>query len=134
MIFSIQLMILMNKLNTNDEDNLNFEGPSTSTRSHHRNKRTGSSLFIPHDIMKRPNLVSLATRLNMSPGQQAAHTKALITELGGETSTIAASYATADRSRRQVVMEISTADKEQWCFPKYATLHWDTKLLTTLSK
>lgn len=60
--------------------------------------------------MKKPNLVSLGTRLNMSPTQQAAHTKALITELGGETSTIAASYATAGRSR----------SKLQWRFPQLA--------------
>jgi len=109
------------------------ERPSRSTRCHHRNKRTGTNLFIPYDIMKKPNLVSLATRLSMSPAQQAAYTKAIITELGGETSTISASYATTDRSRRQVAMEISTACKEQWCFPKYTTLHWDTKLATALS-
>lgn len=83
--------------------------------------------------MKKPNLVSLATRLNITPLQQAAYTEAIISELGGDTSSFAASYATADRARRQVVKDISTACKEQWHFPKYATLHWGSKLSKTLS-
>jgi hypothetical protein len=52
--------------------------PSDTPRSHHRSARTGTQTFVPHDIVKRPKLVALATRLKMTPTQQAAYTAALI--------------------------------------------------------
>ena len=55
---------------------------TTTPRSHHRTARTGTTAFIPHDIMKRPKLVALATRLKMTPVQQAIYTEALIAEAG----------------------------------------------------
>jgi hypothetical protein len=43
-----------------------------------RKSITGTSAFIPHDILKRQNLVSVATRLKMTPAQQAAYTEAVV--------------------------------------------------------
>lgn len=112
-----------------------FAGPSTSRtqRSHHRSARTGTTAFIPHDIMQRPKLVTLATRLKMTPTQQAAYTKALVAEAGGDTSKIASSYTTAYKYRHRVMKTISNSSKEEWIPPKYATLHWDSKLMPSLS-
>lgn len=98
-----------------------------------RKSLTGTSAFIPHDILKRPNLVSLATRLKMTPAQQAAYTEAVVAESGGELSRISSSYSTADRSRRKVGSTIAETCKQQRVAPKFATLHWDSKLLPTLS-
>ena len=57
---------------------------STEKRSHHRSSFTGTSAFIPHDILKRQSVVSVATRMGITPTQQAALTEALIKEAGGE--------------------------------------------------
>lgn len=76
--------------------------------------RKGTHAFIPHDIIKRPKLIALATRLRMTPAQQAAYSKALIEEAGGDSSKVAVSYSTADKSRRMVAKEISNKCKEQW--------------------
>ena len=84
-----------------DEDD-SVPGPSTSApRSHHHIMRTGTDAFIPHDILQRPNHVSLATRMKITPTQQAVFTEALIVEAGGDLSKVSISYATADRSRCQ---------------------------------
>ena len=77
-------------------------GNSFTSRSHKRALHTRTSAFIPQDIVKQPKLVTLATRLKMTPVQQATYTAALVAEAGGDTTNICASYSTADKSRRQV--------------------------------
>ena len=123
--------------NISDSDEEVTLGPSTSTpttsRSHHRLVRPGTSVFIPHDIMKRPSLVTLATRMKMTPTQQAAFTEALIEETGGDVAKVSTSYATADKSRRKIGQHIATTCKDKWIPPKLATLHWDSKLLPCLT-
>ncbi|XP_033962512.1 uncharacterized protein [Pseudochaenichthys georgianus] len=92
-----------------------------------------ANVFIPHDILSRPSVVSLATRLKMSPTQQAAFTRALVAESGGECTHLSASYATAYRARRQVLETISEERHKQWTPPPLCTLHWDSKLTPMLS-
>jgi hypothetical protein len=118
---------------TNNDESDALATPRRIPDSHKRVARTGTTAFIPHDIIKRPKLVALATRLKMTPVQQAAYTKALISEAGGDTSKISASYATADKARRLVGKKIADSCKAQWVPPKLATLHWDSKLMPTLS-
>lgn len=118
---------------SSDEDSL-APGTSTDTkRSHHRKKRTGTSVFIPHDILQRPKLVSLATRMKLTPAQQSAFTEAFIEETGGDNTKVSTSYASADRSRRSVVKKIADTSKEDWKIPELATLHWDSKLIPSLT-
>ena len=97
-----------------------------------RKKHTGTIAFIPPDVLSRPNLVSLATRLKMTPMQQAAFTQGVIVESGGDLAMVAASYATADRSRRKVLGKIATNIHNDWEPPNLCTLHWDGKLTPTL--
>ena len=119
---------------SSSDDDIHPPPTTTPTSGIGRRKSlTGSSAFIPHDIMKRPNLVGLATRLKMTPTQQAAYTKAVVAESGGDLSRISSSYATADRSRRRVASTIAETCKEQWVAPRFATLHWDSKMMSTLS-
>lgn len=68
----------------------------------------------------------------MTPMQQAAFTRGLISESGGDLSKVSTSYATADRSRRKVLKTISEECHEQWIPPALCTLHWDSKLTQTL--
>ncbi len=39
-----------------------------------RKKPTGTTVFIPPDVLRKPNIVSLATRLKKTPTQQVAFT------------------------------------------------------------
>lgn len=119
-------------VSSSSEDVSIIPAPTKHKKSHHRTARPGTSAFVPHDILKSPKLVSLATRIKLSPTEQAAYTKAIIQECGGDPSKIAASYSTADRSRRQVGGEIAKSIREQWYPPEYISLHWDSKLLHTL--
>jgi hypothetical protein len=80
-------------------------------------------VLIPPDVLSKPNIVSLATRLKMTPTQQAAFTQGLITESGSDVSMVAFSYATADRSRCKVTSEIAENIKDQWELSKLCTLH-----------
>lgn len=84
----------------------------------------GTMAFIPPNVLSR----SLATRLKMTPTQQAAFTQGLITESGGDISAVATSYVTADRSRRKVVGKLASKIQDDWVPPKLCTLHWDGKM------
>ncbi len=115
-----------------EEDTNTVYSPSEGEPSH-KHKKTGTNIFIPHDILSQPSVVSLATRLKMSPMQQAAFTRGLVAESGGECTNLSASYATADRARRQVLETISEEQHKQWTPPPLCTLHWDSKLTPMLS-
>ena len=123
-------------INESDAEwHLPSEDESTSARtpkSHHRAVRTGTTVSIPPNILQRPKLVALATRLKMTPAQQAIYTEALITEAGGNASKVYSSYSTADKARRQVGRKIASTCRDQWIAPKLATLHWDSKLMPSL--
>jgi hypothetical protein len=114
------------------EDEQTFVTPRTHKKCSNGKKPIGTPAFIPHDILSKPTIVSLATRLKMTPTQQSAFTQGLISASGGDVAMVAASYATADRSRRKVTAVIASNIKEQWVPPKLCTLHWDGKLTATL--
>jgi len=117
------------------EGDIPFQVPAeAAAKSHCRVTRTGTTAFIPHNILKSPKIVSLATRMKLSPSQQAAFTQAIIEESGGDASKVSVSYATADRSRRTVNKEISHTIQTAWAPPKFASLHWDSKLMINKSK
>ncbi len=115
------------------EEDTNTVYPPSGGEPSHKHKKTGTNVFIPHDILSRPSVVSLATRLKMSPMQQAAFTRGLVAESGGQCAHLSASYATADRARRQVLETISEEQHKQWTPPPLCTLHWDSKLTPMLS-
>lgn len=71
-------------------------------RSHHRVVRTGTTIFIPHDILSHPKMVEMNARLQITPTQQAGFLETLLEATGGDATKIALSYATADRARRTV--------------------------------
>lgn len=109
--------------------------PVRRDRSHHRVKRTGTTAFIPHDILRRPKIVALATRMNITPTQQSSFTRALIEEAGGDINRVSASYATADRSRREVTEILAEKQRQQWStiVPPRVSVHWDSKVMPSLN-
>ena len=112
-----------------DDEEVDQQKPS---KSHKRQMKIGTSAFIPHDILKRPKVVSIAARLNITPAKQAAYTAALIEEAGGDPSCISSSYATTDKARRVVSGEVASNIKTEWEAPNAATLHWDGKQVNSL--
>ena len=87
-------------IGNNNEDS-DVEVRSGDRAGPRKTKLLGAAVVIPSDLLSRPNIVSLATRLKMTPMQQAAFTQGVIGESCGDLSMVAASYATADRSRRK---------------------------------
>ena len=122
-----------NSESENDFMSSSDEHKSLFSISHHRTSHTRTTVFIPPDIIRQSNLVALATRLKMTPAQQAIYTQALVEESGGDSSKVSTSYSTADRSRRQVGDDLAETIKQKWIAPKLATLHWDSKLMSSLS-
>ena len=61
-----------------------------------RQSTGGTEVFLGKDVFSSLRLSSLAARMKITPTQQAAYTKALIEEGGGDVSKVAISYATAD--------------------------------------
>ena len=104
-----------------------------TTRSHSRCVRKGTGVFVPHDILKHPKMFSLATRMKMSAAEQAAFTVALVEESGGDPNKLAISYATADRACCKTTKTIAKTTREEWAVPQFATVHWDSKLMSSLS-
>jgi len=111
-----------------------FKIPHTPAKCHRRDTRTGTPAFVPHNILKSPKVVSLATRMKLTPAQQAAFPPAIIEESGGDTSKVSVLYATADRSRRSLTEEMATEVHNSWNLPKYASIHWDSKLMMNQAK
>ena len=111
----------------------NDSSSDATPKCHHRRNRTGTAAFIPHDIIQRPKLVTIATRLKVTPIKQTAYIETLIFEAGGDVSKVSTSYATTDKSRRQVGRKIASACREQWVASKLATLYWDSKQMPSLS-
>jgi hypothetical protein len=92
-----------------------------------------STLLQLHLVDQCGSLVALASRIRMSPSEQAAYTRALLKEIGGDTSKVAMSYSTVNRSRRETGLKIAQGYKESWVAPKLVTIHWDSKLLPSLN-
>ena len=89
--------------------------------------------IFPYDIVRRPEVVSLTTGLKSMQSQKATFTETLTKESGGNPSKVATSYATADRTCGKMTGDIAQICKEQWVVPEFSTLHWESKLLPTLS-
>ena len=69
----------------------------------------------------------------MSASQQASFTKVIIEEAKGDILKISHSYANADMLRRKMLQQLTEDYKNQWNAPKFASLHWDSKLMSSLA-
>ena len=64
------------------------ESKSLNPRKHRRLNKTGVQLFIPHDILKNPDVVSCSTRCNISNGSLSSLMHTVITSCGGAASKV----------------------------------------------
>jgi hypothetical protein len=97
-----------------------------------KRKTSGTGAFVPADILKSPKLSAMATRMKITPTRQAAYTKAMIEEIGGDSSKRFTSYSYAEKHRKIVNKDTVEHVKESWQMPKLSTLHWDSKLMSKL--
>ena len=67
------------------EDYEDEESKSPNPRKHNK---TGVQLFIPHDILKNPDVVSCSTRCNISNGSLSSLMHTVITSCGGAASKV----------------------------------------------
>ena len=70
------------------EDYEDEESKSPNPRKHRRLNKTGVQLFIPHDILKNPDVVSCSTRCNISNGSLSSLMHTVITSCGGAASKV----------------------------------------------
>ncbi|ELT90425.1 hypothetical protein CAPTEDRAFT_197441 [Capitella teleta] len=106
-----------------------YEQDKQSTTTRERGKAKGTDLFLSKKIFTSPKVAALSTGMKLTPTQQAAFTKALIEEEGGDSSKVGISYATADRGRRAMNTKLAEEGKAVWKKPDLLSLHWDSKLL-----
>ena len=114
-----------------NEDQFVLHKPSRK-RSHHRHSKKGTQAFIPHNILSKPSVVSVSTRLRLTPTQQKAITEAIIKESEGDCDSVSLSYASAQRARCSVNASIAKDIKDEWTPPSIATVHWGGKQLPFL--
>lgn len=118
---------------SNDAGGASCSGTETPKRKHKRKTYVGTPVVIPHDILQRPAFVAAATRMNITPSEQAVLTELIIKESGGDSSNVATSYATAARARQSTAKVILKDIRESWIPPTAATLHWDGKKMSSLT-
>ena len=106
-----------------DVECVNVKSEKSEGPSHKRVKYVGTSVIIPPDIMSRPAFVAAATRINISPTQQAALTEIIIKESGGNVESVKTSYAVAAKARRSISESSFEEVKKSRIVPTAACLH-----------
>ena len=81
----------------NDIDNVNEFTPPPTKRSHKRIKKVGTPLYVDYDILRHPELLAHAERLQMTPTATSSFVQKFVEVLGGDISRVSTSYSTADR-------------------------------------
>ena len=66
-------------------------------RKHRRTVKTGQTLFVPHNILQAPLVVSTAARNKISPTSLSAITSAIIKSCNGNTEKFSLSYTSSYR-------------------------------------
>ena len=67
------------------------------SRTHKRNVKKGTTIFVSHDVLKHPSVVSSATRNKLSATAIADTLRTLITVCGGDPSSVNLHYSSAHR-------------------------------------
>ena len=102
--------------------------------SHKRMKKTGTWIFLSHDILKSPDVVSTATRNNVTPTALSEIVKCLISAGGGDPGRVCLNYSTAYRYKVEVCASIAEDVRKTWTPSPFLSVHWDGKLMSALSK
>ena len=105
---------------------------STLKRSHKRIVKTGTTIFIPHDILRSPHVVSTSIRNKITPTAMSSTMTSIIAACGGETNVVNLHWSSAYRYKIEGASVITDKIKGNWKPPKVGLLHWDGKLENSL--
>ena len=105
--------------------------PSTS-KSHKRVVKTGTSIVIPHDVMKSPLFVATTIRNKITPTALSATLHSFIKSCSGDSAKVNINPSQATRYRVATAETIAESINTNWSSPSVAALHWDGKLMETL--
>ena len=105
---------------------------STPKRSHKRVVKTGTSIFVAHDILKSPQVVFSSTRNKIAPTAKSATLTTIIAACGGNTDSVNLHWSTAYRYKVEASNSIAQKIKDNWKPPRVGLLQWDSKLMDTL--
>lgn len=115
-----------------ESNSSDVESDTVPKRKHRRLFKTGTPAFVPHDILKDPDIQQHCERMGLTPTQTASLTRKIVEKSGGDADKISCSYSTADRSRTKAYeMNVNTI-KDDWNIPQFATVHWDGKIMPSL--
>lgn len=106
-----------------------YEPRKTPKRSHKRVVKAGTPALIPHDILKNTRVVETAVRNNITPTAAAELARSIISASGGNVDI----YNVSQKYRAEAVSGISRKIIESWQPPDIASIHWDGKLMDTLT-
>ena len=69
----------------------------TKQCSHKRSLKTGTTVFIPHNILKSPKVIETAVRNKITPTALSSLFHSIICAMSGDSSRVDLSYTTAYR-------------------------------------
>ena len=95
------VLVMNQSVSSSDSSEQESEGENTmrssSQRSHKRVVKKGTTIFIPHDVLMNPALVSYNTRNKLSSTATASTLQTLISVCGGDPKAINLHHSTAHR-------------------------------------
>ena len=94
--------------------------------------KEGTSIVVPHDILKSPELISCSVRNNISSTKLSAIVYSLISACGGDTTKVNLNARTAHRYRASTISELSLKIMDEWVPSNKLLVHWDGKLMKSL--
>ena len=106
--------------------------PPPPKRSHKRTVKVGTTITVPHNVLKSKNLVSTSVRNKVSPTALAGIVSALIDNTGGNKNAVTLSYTRTYSHRLEAIRSIAEEIKKNWRPPTKGIVHWDGKLMQTL--
>lgn len=92
-------------------------------------KKDMVTLQLPKNPLKSAKISTMADRLNLSAGQRTALMAAVISEGGADLKSVTLSKSSTRRAGKEIRTETALHIKASFTAPKYATLHWDGKIV-----
>ena len=114
------------------EDNRDGQLNNCAAREHKRLKKTGQTLFVPHNALTKPEIQFTSIRNEITSPAQSAVVKSIVKSIGGDLNQFSVSYTLVSRYLTPLIKNFADDIKQSWTSPKVGNLHWDSKLMQSL--
>ena len=102
---------------------------STTKRSRKRVVKTETSIFVPYDILRSPQVVSTSTKNKITPTAMSEALTTIIAAYGENTDSVNLHWSTAYRYKVEASNSIAQQIKDNWKTLKVGLLRWEGKLM-----